>query len=61
MISLENARAWYPEKDPVHGFDHIERVYRMADRLARAEGADLSIVHAAALLHDSQGSDPNSG
>ncbi len=61
MFTLEQARAWYPEKDPVHGFDHIERVYRMAERLAKAEGADLEIVHAAALLHDSQGSDPNSG
>jgi uncharacterized protein len=61
MLTLERAREWYPEKDPVHGFDHIERVYQMADRLAKAEGADLEIVHAAALLHDSRGSDPNSG
>ncbi len=61
MISLETARAWYPEQDPVHGFDHIQRVYRMAERIARAEGANLDIVRAAALLHDSQGSDPNSG
>jgi uncharacterized protein len=61
MLTLEAARAWYPEIDPVHGFDHIERVYRMADKLARLEGADLDIVHAAALLHDSRGSDPNSG
>jgi len=61
MLTLEAARAWYPEVDPVHGFDHIERVYRMAEKLARLEGADLEIVHAAALLHDSRGSDPNSG
>jgi len=61
MLTLEAARAWYPEVDPVHGFDHIERVYRMADKLARLEGAELDIVHAAALLHDSRGSDPNSG
>lgn len=61
MLTLEQARAWYPEKDPVHGFDHIERVTRMAERLAKAEGADLEIVRVAALLHDSQGSDPNSG
>ncbi len=61
MITLERAREWYPDKDPVHGFDHIQRVYRMAERLAIAEGADLEIVHAAALLHDSKGSDPNSG
>jgi uncharacterized protein len=55
MPTLEQARAWYPE-DPVHGFDHIIRVYRMADRLARETGADLEIVHAAALLHDVEGS-----
>ena len=61
MLTLEQARAWYPEIDPVHGFDHIERVYRMAEKLALLEGADLEIVHAAALLHDSRGSDPNSG
>jgi uncharacterized protein len=58
---MKRAREWYPESDPVHGFDHIQRVARMAERLAKAEGADLEIVHAAALLHDSKGSDPNSG
>jgi uncharacterized protein len=61
MLTLEQARTWYPEIDPVHGFDHIERVYHMAEKLANLEGADLEIVHAAALLHDSRGSDPNSG
>ena len=30
----------------------------MAERLAQAEGADLEIVRAAALLHDAQGSAP---
>lgn len=61
MLTLDGARNWYPLVDPVHGFDHIERVYRMAEKLALLEGADLEIVHAAALLHDSRGSDPNSG
>jgi uncharacterized protein len=61
MLTLEKAQAWYPEIDPVHGFDHIERVYHMAEKLALLEGADLEIVHTAALLHDSRGSDPNSG
>ncbi|MRR31084.1 HD domain-containing protein, partial [bacterium] len=58
MLTLESARPWYPHTDPVHGIDHIERVYRMAERLALAEGADLEIVHAAALLHDIEGSHP---
>ena len=52
MPSLEIAQAWYPNNDPVHGFDHVLRVYRMAERLARAEGADLEIVLTAVLLHD---------
>lgn len=54
MPTLETARAWYPD-DPVHGFDHIRRVYHLAERLARAEGADMEIVRAAALLHDAEG------
>lgn len=58
MLTLETARNWYPQADPVHGFDHIARVYRMSERLALAEGADLEIVHAAALLHDIEGSHP---
>jgi uncharacterized protein len=56
MPTIETARSWYPDVDPVHGFDHILRVYRMAEKLAIAEGADLEIVRAAALLHDAQGS-----
>ncbi|HLA98590.1 MAG TPA: HD domain-containing protein [Anaerolineales bacterium] len=52
MLSLENARSWYSASDPVHGFDHVARVYQMAVRLAQIEGADIEIVKAAALLHD---------
>jgi len=58
MPTLEQARAWYAGADPVHDFDHILRVYRMSERLALAEGADLEIVHAAALLHDAEGTTP---
>ncbi len=59
-ITLKEAHNWYKDTDAVHDFDHIIRVYNMAVRLAKAEGADLEIVRAAALLHDSQGSDPSS-
>jgi uncharacterized protein len=58
MPTIEQARAWYTQADPVHDFDHVLRVYRMAERLAAAEGADLEIVRAAALLHDAEGSAP---
>lgn len=61
MPTIESARQWYPEVDPVHGFDHIMRVYRMVEKLAEAEGADLEIVRAAALLHDAQGSQTSGG
>jgi uncharacterized protein len=61
MLTLENARRWYPEHDAVHGFDHIERVYAMCDQIGRAESADMRILLAAALLHDSQGSHPQEG
>jgi uncharacterized protein len=60
MITIEQASVWYAAADPVHDFDHVLRVYRMAERLAQEEGADLEIVLAAALLHDAEGSAPGS-
>ena len=56
--SIEEAKRWYESADPVHDFDHVMRVYRLSEKIALAEGADLEIVHAAALLHDSVGSSP---
>jgi uncharacterized protein len=58
MPTIEQARKWYAGADVVHDFEHVERVYRMAERLALAEGADLEIVHVAALLHDAEGTTP---
>ena len=58
MPTIEQARAWYTDSDPVHDFEHVLRVYRMAERLGEAEGADLDIVRAAALLHDAEGATP---
>lgn len=59
MITLESARQYYPTEDAVHGFDHIERVYAMAQRIGNAEGADMEILLTAALLHDMEGSHPD--
>jgi len=53
-LTIEKARFWYSQNDPVHGFDHILRVLQMAEHLARAEDADIELVRAAALLHDAQ-------
>jgi len=61
LPTIEEARRWYPADDPVHGFDHVLRVYRMAEYLAEVEGADLEIVRAAALLHDATPPDDRPG
>lgn len=52
MVSIEQARELYAGSDSVHDFAHVLRVLRLAERLAEAEGADLEVVRAAALLHD---------
>jgi len=57
-VVIEEAREWYQDADPVHDFDHVLRVYRITERLGKAEGADVNIVRTAALLHDARGSAP---
>lgn len=52
MITIEQARAYYHGAESAHDFDHVLRVLALAEKLARAEGADLEIVRAAVLLHD---------
>lgn len=58
MPTLEQARQWYDPQDPVHGFDHVQRVLALAERLGRELGADLEVLRAAALLHDAAGAAP---
>jgi len=58
-ITIDETRDWMNDNDPVHDFGHVLRVYRMAERLGTAEGADLEVLRAAALLHDSCGSAPD--
>jgi uncharacterized protein len=59
MPTPEAVREWMPKGDPVHDYDHVMRVYQMAEKIALAEGADLDVVRAAALLHDAVGSAPS--
>jgi len=59
MPTIDQARAWYADADPIHDFEHILRVLALAERLANAEGADLEIVRAAVLLHDAADAAPD--
>jgi uncharacterized protein len=58
MPTIEQARQYYLGADAVHDFNHVLRVLALAERIGQAEGADLEILRAAALLHDAQGSAP---
>lgn len=55
MPTIDEARAFYSDDDPVHGFSHVLRVYRLCERIGKEENADLTVVRAAALLHDVDG------
>ena len=46
------ARELMKEALPSHGWDHVERVRRLARRIGAAEGADETVVELAAILHD---------
>ena len=35
-----------------HGYDHVERVYKLALKFAKEENADETVVSLIALLHD---------
>ena len=55
MPTIEEARDYYPDDDPVHGFSHVLRVYRLCEKIGREEKADLKVLRTAALLHDVEG------
>ena len=59
MISIEIARSLYDGADAAHAFDHVLRVLALAERIARAEGADEEIVRTASLLHDIARNEPD--
>lgn len=48
----EQVRRSYRAESSAHDFSHLQRVARLAARLARAEGGSLDVVIAASYLHD---------
>ncbi len=61
MLTIDEAKTYYHGAESAHDFDHVLRVLALAERLARAESADLAIVRAAALLHDMTRADEDAG
>jgi uncharacterized protein len=56
FLTDDEARALYiggtSGSDAAHDFDHVWRVTTLAIRIAQSEGADVTVVRLAALLHD---------
>jgi uncharacterized protein len=53
MLTIDQARVLYQAcDDSTHDFDHVLRVYRLAERIGEAEGANMVVVRTATLLHD---------
>lgn len=50
--TLEEIKTMYESADPAHDFSHIIRVYKIARKIGKAEGADMQVLLYAALLHD---------
>lgn len=49
---LRDVRAMYEEADPAHDFSHILRVFKNAKMIGEVEGADMTVLLIASLLHD---------
>jgi uncharacterized protein len=52
LLTVDEARILYGGGDAAHDFDHVLRVTQLGERIAKAEGADVTVVRLAALLHD---------
>lgn len=46
------AREMFDGQDPAHDWQHNLRVMAMCERIGQAEGADMTVLGLAALLHD---------
>jgi len=49
---IKIAKGYFTTARGSHGWDHVERVLRLSERIGRQEGADLDILLPAAILHD---------
>lgn len=52
FVSIAAETEPYLDDDPVHDLHHSWRVCNLGTRLAKAEGADVEVVGAAAITHD---------
>lgn len=49
---VERAKAYFAGQDPAHDWYHNLRVMALCERIGREEGADMTVLRLAALLHD---------
>jgi uncharacterized protein len=42
--TLEEIKVMYEASDPAHDFSHITRVYKNAQKIGKAEGADMQVL-----------------
>lgn len=62
ILTISQARALYHAGgDSTHDFDHVMRVYHLAERLGQAERADMEVLLTATLLHDIARPDQDAG
>ena len=62
MLTIDEARTLYSKvEDTTHDFDHVMRVYRLAERIGQEEGADMDALRTACLLHDIARADQDAG
>ncbi|HZG80464.1 MAG TPA: HD domain-containing protein [Brevibacillus sp.] len=49
---VQTARSFFDGQDPAHDWGHNLRVIGMCERIGRGEGAQMTVLRLAALLHD---------
>lgn len=49
---VQTARSFFDGQDPAHDWEHNLRVIGMCERIGREEGAQMTVLRLAALLHD---------